>query len=348
MQQYLLAAQVHELAAGGGRASKTSTSNRNALQTGPAPTATDVVELSETSATAAHSQADLPLGSIVVGVDGSPAADAAAQWAAREAVRRSAALCVVHAYRLPNVAGDPGYTLNPDDLLEQLRSGGDDLLQRTTAQVAAVHPSLAVATVLRRGRAESVLAEASAHARLTVVGNATSSRVALLGSVALAVTSTNRGPVAVIHLGHTDSAGPIVVGVDGSTLSDAAVEFAFDEAAVRGAELVAVHAWNDVYADAVGFEPLLIDPPGLEQQERALLSERIAGWADKYPDVVVRQVLAHQRPTTALLEQSRHAQMVVVGSHGRGGFTGMLLGSTSHALATHARCPIVVVRRLAG
>ena len=295
----------------------------------------------------AQAGADLPLGSIVVGVDGSSAADAAAEWAAREAIRRSAALCVVHAYQLPDVGHYPGYAPLPENLLEHLRCAGQDLLQRTTAQLAARHPSLAVTTALRHGRADLAVAEASVHAQLTVVGSATSSRVAgvMLGSVALALTSTNPAPVAVIHLGHTPSEGPVVVGVDGSTLSDAAVGFAFDEAALRSAELVAIHAWNDVYTDAVGFESLLIDPSSLQQQERALLSERIAGWAEKYPDVVVRQLLTHQRPTTALLEQSRHAQMVVVGSHGRGGFTGMLLGSTSHALTTYAKCPIIVVRR---
>jgi nucleotide-binding universal stress UspA family protein len=89
----------------------------------------------------------------------------------------------------------------------------------------------------------------------------------------------------------------------------------------------------------------LVDPRTLEDQERALLGERLAGWAEKYPDVVVHRELRHQRPTTALLEHSRTAQLVVVGSRGRGGFSGMLLGSTSHALASHTHCPVIVIRR---
>ncbi len=287
-----------------------------------------------------------PQGAIVVGVDGSAPSAVAVDWAADEADRRHAPLQLVHAYRLPGVAGYPGYNAIPDDLLEQLRRAGQELLAGTARRIAIDHPSLEVVTTLVHGRGETAIRGASRGARLTVVGHSTTSRVAgvLLGSVALAVTSTNPAPVAVIPEDHRRVRGPIVVGVDGSPLSEAAVAFAFDEAALRGADLIAVHAWHDIYLDSRDLEPLLVDPRTLQQQERALLSERVGGWAEKYPDVHVRKVLRHQRPTTALLEYGRAAQAVVVGSRGRGGFAGMMLGSTSHALATHARCPVIIVR----
>ncbi len=155
----------------------------------------------------------------------------------------------------------------------------------------------------------------------------------------------NPAPVAVIgHDQLANFAGPVVVGVDGSPSSDAAVGFAFDAAAGRHAELIAVHSWNDAVIDgAFPVQPVWVDPAAIEQQERALLAERRAGWREKYPEVAVSQQVVHSRPTPALLEYSRTAQLVVVGSRGRGGFTGMLLGSTSQALITHSRSPVVVV-----
>lgn len=290
--------------------------------------------------------AECPPGAVVVGLDDSAGARRAAAWAAEEATRRHAPLALVHAYRLPTAGGFPGYNPVPDDLLEQLRAGGEALLESAANELAGRHPALPITRHLFQGRPEVAIRSASAHALLAVVGHAPTSRLAgtLLGSVALAVTSTNHVPVAVIREGHFAADGPIVVGVDGSPLSEAAVAFAFDEAALRRVELVAVHAWNDVYLDSRRLEPLLIDPGTLEEQERALLSERLAGWAEKYPDVRVRQVLSHQRPVAGLLGYAVDASAVIVGSHGRGGFAGMLLGSTSHALATHARCPVIVVR----
>lgn len=290
-----------------------------------------------------------PPGAIVVGVDGSEASVAAVEWAADEAERRHAALRLVHAYRLPTMGGFPGYNAVPDDLLEHMRDAGHHLLVSTAAAVAGRHPGLEIISTLYHGRAEIGMRSASEQAQLTVVGNAQRTGGPALTSVGLSVTSTNPAPVAVIHAHQkAPQTGPIVVGVDGSPLSEAAVAFAFDEAAIRATDLLAVHAWNDVYLDSRRLEPLLIDPVVLEQQERALLSERAAGWTERYPDVQVHQVLVHQRPTTALLRFSHTAQIVVVGSHGRALLAGMLLGSTSHALAIHAHCPVIVVRTPAG
>lgn len=358
LQQYLLAAQFQQQPSDGTARSvddATGSSRAGGSQgVAQAPAEPPVQYLSATStpqpASAAASVTEgletCPPGAVVVGVDGSAASEAAVEWAAEEADRRHAALRLVHAYRLPTLGGFPGYNAFPDDLLEQLREAGEYLLAGAAARVAERHPDVDVVRSLFHGRPEIGLRTASEQAQLTVVGNA-SPRTGrrLLNPVGLAVTATNPVPVAVIHAHQKPPpTGPIVVGVDGSPLSEAAVAFAFDEAAIRGVDLLAVHAWNDVYLDSRRLEPLLVDPEVLEQQERALLGERLAGWGEKYPDVRVRQLLLHQRPTPALLEFSQTAQALVVGSHGRGGFAGMLLGSTSHALATHAHCPVIVVR----
>jgi nucleotide-binding universal stress UspA family protein len=285
---------------------------------------------------------------IVVGVDGSIAGDDAARWAAEEAVRRHCELRLVHAYELPANAGYPEWNDYPDDLRPVLQEMGQQMVDRLAAELQTTYPALAISSSVRYERAIVVLREESEHAQLTVVGSGNTSRIygVLLGSVALAIASTNPAPVAVIHHGQTPrTTGPVVVGVDGSHTSEAAVAFAFQAASMRGTELVAAHVWDDIIAPGTRtLENVLIDPARIEQEERALLAERIAGWADKYPDVSVQQTMLKGRAITELLDQTKQAQLLVVGSHGRGGFAGMLLGSTSHSLILHSDCPVVVVR----
>jgi len=175
----------------------------------------------------------------------------------------------------------------------------------------------------------------SEHALLTVVGSHGTGRVAsvFLGSVALSIATHNPAPVAVIHPDHhIGGPGPVVVGVDNSPNSEAAVAFAFDAAAVHETDLVAVHSFTDTVAD------------GGEQEEHAALSEQLAGWRDKYPDVPVQHIVVHGRPAPILLAHTHDAQLVVVGSRGRHGLTSLVLGSTSRALIAHSKCPVVVVR----
>jgi nucleotide-binding universal stress UspA family protein len=120
---------------------------------------------------------------------------------------------------------------------------------------------------------------------------------------------------------------------------------AFEEASLRGADLVAVHTWTEFTSDTeyAYARQFTGDWDDVEADEREKLAVGLAGWQEKYPDVTVRQVVTRDRPVRCLLEHAADAQLVVVGSRGHGGFAGMLLGSTSQALIYHAPCPLLVV-----
>ena len=134
----------------------------------------------------------------------------------------------------------------------------------------------------------------------------------------------------------------MVVGVNGSPASELATVIAFDEASRRGVELIAVHTWSD----STVYEYADVEWPNLTPRaEEQLLAERLARWQERYPDVVVRRVVVRDRPARQLLKQSESAQLLVVGSHGRGGFAGMLLGSVSSTVVQSARVPVIVARQ---
>ena len=123
------------------------------------------------------------------------------------------------------------------------------------------------------------------------------------------------------------------------------IEFAFAEAAVRNTELLAVHAWNkSLVQDSIPGYPSLLDPAAIEQEEAAVLSEALAGWRGKYPDVVVTQEVRRGGAATVLLEYCRSASIVVVGRRPRGEFAALVMGSTSRTLTAHSPCPVVIVR----
>jgi len=286
---------------------------------------------------------------VIVGIDGSAASLAAAHWAADAAARRHRGLGLICAYGIP-VVGHPESEY-PPEFAADIVTSRHRVLADVAAELRAAHPGLSVTTTVLESDARRALVDASANAGLTVVGSRGGGRLkeVLLGSVALHVASHGRSPVAVIPQRWQNLDGPVLVGADGSPNSEACVAAAFDEASGRRTDLVAVLAWDDLAHQRFARRPV-VTSPAQSQQEYAVLSEQLAGWQEKYPDVVVRQLVYRGHPAEALVRYGRHdagerpPQVIMVGSRGRGGFSGLLLGSTSHAVITHALCPVIVVR----
>jgi hypothetical protein len=284
---------------------------------------------------------------VIVGVDDSPPSRVAVDWAARDAARRGVPLKLVFVLQPPVVMAFPDVPM-PPSYLQWQEGQGAELLERSLATVreAAGETPLEVTTEMVSGPAVPVLADLSSGAEMIVVGCHGRGALArtLLGSVSTGLVHHAHCPVAIIHdedplMPHPSQAS-VVVGVDGSPASEHAVEIAFEQASFRGVDLVAVHAW----ADSGVFEFPGVDWTALQVTAEETLSERLSGWQERYPDVLVRRVVVADRPAHQLLEQATSAQLLVVGSHGRGGFAGMLLGSVSTAVVHAARMPVIVAR----
>jgi nucleotide-binding universal stress UspA family protein len=270
---------------------------------------------------------------VVVGVDDSPSAWHAAQWATDEAARRGARLTVVHA--LP-VHGGPAA---PPQWLDRLLA---DLRQRGPAEIDVQ---------VQRGAPAPLLLDSAQRARLVVVGGwgADAYPGMLAGSVAIALVTHASCPVAVVRGGTPEAAppreGPVVVGVDGSPTSDAALAAAFAIAAGWAADLVAVHTWSDVVPGPTGAAVRLSEEWGtLAAHAEELLAQRLAVHRPTFPRVPVESRVLADRPVRALLGEAGTARLLVVGHRGGGGFSGMLLGSTSQVLVQYAPCPVLVTR----
>lgn len=284
---------------------------------------------------------------IVVGVDGSPAADCAVNWAAREAATHNISLRIVHAVRpigisLPRLPIPPGLGPWREEQAHKIIADAVRLAEDSTAHGAPVRIE---SDVLFRPTVPA-LVELSEQAQMIVVGRRGRGAVArtLLGSVSSSLIHRSHCPVAIIHdedpLMPDPARAPVLVGIDGSPASELATAIAFDEASRRGVELVALHVFSDIeVADFPASDWPLLKPIAEET-----LAERLAGWQERYPDVPVRREVEHDRPTAHLIDRSDSAQLVVVGSHGRGGFVDMLLGSVGAAVAQAARMPVIVAR----
>ncbi|MDT7652132.1 MAG: hypothetical protein QOI36_3538, partial [Pseudonocardiales bacterium] len=270
---------------------------------------------------------------VVVGVDGSEPALQAVRWAAAEAARRRIPLRVVTAFAWTH-----------DRALGHVRLGVSyreimlDQARRNLAAGAALaeeeSPELEVEQQLVVGYPIGVLSAEARRAQLVVIGDRGLGGVTglLVGSVAVALAARAECPVVVVRGEEpaVDPSLPVVVGVDGSPNSEAALAFAYEAAATHGVPLVAVHTWWDLLVDPT-MAPLL-DWDAIETDEREVLAERLAGWGEKYPEVRVHRLVMRDRPAHALVQESSRAQLVVVGSRGRGVVSGLVLGSVSHAV----------------
>ena len=285
---------------------------------------------------------------ILVGVDGSPAANYAVDWAARDAAMRNVRLTLVHAVQpigptLPPLPAPAAFARWQVERGQTILDESVEIARRSTPDggPANVESELLFSPVIPS------LVDLSKEAQMVVVGSRGRGPFArsLFGSVSSSLIRHAHCPVAVIHdedplMPHPAEA-PVLVGIDGSPESELATAIAFQEASWRGVDLVALHVWSDVEVN--DFPP--IDWPAMKPAAEEILAERLAGWQERYPDVTVRRVVECDHPTYHLVRQSESAQLVVVGSHGRGGFAGMLLGSVSAAVAHSARMPVIVARQ---
>ena len=284
---------------------------------------------------------------VIVGVDGSSASKVAVDWAARDAVRRGTVLKLVHVLAPPAVMAFPEVPM-PPGYLQWQEEESTRLLDAAAATVreAAEGAPVHLTTEMVTGPSVPMLADLSTEAQLVVVGCRGRGALgrALLGSISTGLVHHAKCPVAIIHdedpLMPHPSQAPVVVGVDGSPASARAVAIAFEQASFRGVDLVAVHAWSDSGL----FEVPGADWSTLQALGEQTLGEQLAGWQERYPDVLVRRVVVADRAAHQLLEQAESAQLLVVGSHGRGGLTGALLGSVSTAVVHAARMPVIVAR----
>ncbi|MEV4138835.1 universal stress protein [Dactylosporangium sp. NPDC049742] len=286
---------------------------------------------------------------VVVGVDGSPESLAAVDWAAWDAARRGRRLHIVHAYAWPVVHPPLGARRTPE-LDELVRHAADTIVAAAVARARAVSSQLPITTETPCEPAGAALVHASAWAGTVVVGSRGLGGFGglLLGSVGAQVAAHAAGPVVVVRRGEPADAveaGRVVVGIDGSHDAEHALRFAFEQASFRGVGLTTVHTYRWPESTGPGdMLPLVYDTEDLLDDERRALAESVCGWADKYPDVDVRRRTVRGAPAPILRRLSHGAELMVVGSRGCGGFTGLLLGSVSQALIHHAACPVAVVR----
>lgn len=284
---------------------------------------------------------------IVVAVDGSQASDAAVAWAAQESVLHQASVTLVSVIA-PIVTTWP-VTPVAMGLPEWYEDSAVDALTRAR-KILENHLADATYTpqidqMVLRDNVVSAITDASRDAWLVVVGCRGHGAFArlLLGSTSRGVLHHAHCPVAVVH-DHSDQPLPdadlpVLVGVDGSPVSEAALELAFDEASRRRVGIVALHAWTDV-----GAFPAFMDWDTVRTEAHEILAERLAGWQERYPDVQIDRRVVCDAPARWLIEASEQTQLVVVGAHGRGGFAGLRLGSVASAVASHSAAPVIVVR----
>ncbi|MET8910447.1 universal stress protein [Micromonospora sp. NPDC004551] len=281
---------------------------------------------------------------ILVGYDGSADATVALNWALDEAGRSGRPVRLAYVFEWLTVAGwiGPGVAPGvwPD---ETARRQVEDLVRRAAADAADDRPGLTVHGEVFDGPPALVLQERSVEAGMLVLGSRGHGGFAglLTGSTAVSVTAHAHCPVIVVRDGRPVTSGPVVVGTDGSPSSVQALGFAVERAAQRDVPVRALRVWEPPGARGA---PSGFDPEEANATERAAAEADLATWRETFPDVPVEVVASPGNAAALLVEESRSAQLVVVGSRGRGGLRGMLLGSVSQQLIHHAQCPVAVVR----
>ncbi|ADU07483.1 UspA domain-containing protein [Micromonospora sp. L5] len=281
---------------------------------------------------------------ILVGYDGSADAAVALNWALHEAGRSGRPVRLAYVFEWLTVTGwiGPGVAPGvwPD---EAARQQVDELVRKAAADAAALRPGLTVHGEVFDGPPALVLQERSADAGMLVLGSRGHGGFGglLAGSTAVSVAAHAHCPVVVVRDGQAATSGPVVVGSDGSESALRALGFAVERAAQRDVPLRVLRAWEP---PGDRWVPPDFDPEQVAASERAAAEAELAPWRESFPDVPVEIEAVPGSASALLVEASRSAQLVVVGSRGRGGLRGMLLGSVSQQLIQHSHCPVAVVR----
>ncbi|WP_049572973.1 universal stress protein [Nocardiopsis sp. SBT366] len=288
---------------------------------------------------------------VIAGVDGSPTARAALAWATDTAARYGRQIRIVHGLGLPTVTGTFADSA-PERYQagEAAREAGHALLAESAEYVRSARPDLDVATVLAPEEAPAVLLNEARHGDVIVVGSRGlgAVRAIMLGSVSLRTSSHAPCPVVVVPEPAPERPrNTVVVGVDGSESSRRALRFALEHALATGAEVVVVNSWE---------VPLPEDPDSLSADTQSLHEEMfdrqseevVAGVLaevidDRTQAVEISAVRMQADPVEALLEAGGQADLIVVGSRGRGGVRGLVMGSTSQGVLSRARGPVAVL-----
>lgn len=290
---------------------------------------------------------------VIVGIDGSNQSMAALGWAADEASRRGTMLTLVTAYSIPVFAAssmDAGYIAMDDGAI---RAGAEAVLKDALDSLEGYTGP--VQSVVETGDAAGVLVELSKNAEVLAVGSRGRGGFIgrLLGSVSSALPAHAKCPTVVVPIEYakhiterTDpegkELGPVVVGVDGSNQGRLAALRAAESAVQRGTNLIVVSALPPL-GGAVAWLPTMVDEEAISKD----LQEKLdAGknWLKSYfPELEISSKLVDGAPVDVLIEETKQAQLTVVGTRGRGGFTGMLLGSTSQGVLSYAQGPVMVV-----
>ena len=299
-------------------------------------------------------QADRADGQVVVGVDGSEQATTAVRWATREAARRGTALRVVHAWVWPlyRISLDPAPGAPPG---AGLRAVAEQVLADAVRTARDIDSRVEVDTELVVGEPATALLRVAETAGLLVVGNRGVGGFGglLLGSTGVSASARARCPVVVVR-GDVDrgvsdgGTAPVVVGVDGAASSneeDAVLSAAVEHAARWRAPLLLVHAWtvplHRRHLESRGYSAAAEEGIAAGREILRRAEERVER---EHPALTVRCRIGARSASAELVDASREARLLVVGSSGAGPFTGLLLGSTTHAVIHHADCPVLVHR----
>ena len=288
---------------------------------------------------------------IIVAVDGSDASNEAVRWAANAALKRKQPLKLVSAYTMPQFMYADGM-VPPQELYDELESEAGDKIENARKIVTDFSADVEVSYLVKEGAPIDTLLDLSETAEMIVMGSRGLGSLSslVMGSVSSAVVAHAECPVVVVRKDNDvtvdNKYGPVVVGVDGSEISRQALKIAFREAEARGALLRAVHSWTDtqIHTTYVGLVDAQNQMDRMIVERQNMMEDELKELIKEYPSVQVEEIVERERPVQSLTEAAKDAQLLIVGSHGRGGFKGMLLGSTSRTLLQYAPCPMMVVR----